>query len=90
MEETNELIKAVNHTNSGKSRKGVVLHKFHIPNAEGENIYIDEDILSKYFTLSDHVRLTATGKKEPLYIWDMETLAGLILPVNHSEGGEKS
>lgn len=84
--DSGELIKTVDHTNS---RKHKMLHKFRIYEKQ-ENIYIDDGILTKYFDLSEPVQLRATGKKEPLYIWNQDTLVGLILPVNHSEGGEES
>lgn len=84
--DSGELINAVNHTNN---KKHIMLHKFRI-NEKQENIYIDDEILTKYFDLSEPVQLRATGKKEPLYIWNEYTLVGLILPVNHPEGGEES
>lgn len=82
--DSGELIKTV-----ANSKKSMMLHKFRI-NEKQENIYIDDGILTKYFDLSEPVQLRATGKKEPLYIWDQDTLVGLILPVNHPEGGEES
>ena len=84
--DSGELIKDVNDTNSKKPR---MLHKFRI-NEKQENIYIDNEILTKYFDLSEPVQLRATGKKEPFYIWNEYTLVGIILPFNHPEGGEES
>ena len=84
--DSGELIRDVNHTNS---KKPIMLHKFRI-NEKQENIYIDNEILTKYFDLSEPVQLRATGKREPFYIWNEYTLVGIILPFNHPEGGEES
>lgn len=81
--DSGELIKVVDN------KKHFMLHMFRI-NEKQENIYIDDGILTKYFDLSEPVQLRATGKKEPLYIWNQDTLVGLVMPVNRSEGGEEN
>lgn len=58
------------------------LHQFSV---DGQHVYLDEENL-KYFELSKST-FKGTSKKNPIYIYEGCVLVGMVLPVNHKEGG---
>lgn len=66
-----------------KNRTKMKLHSFIV---NEETIYVNDNFL-KYFDL-DESKVTGSGKRSPIYIWEGDVVVGLLLPVNHSKGDE--
>ena len=73
-EDTNIIIDAVEHS------KKMKLHKFMV---DDKPVYVQEDFL-KYFEM-DCSRFTGTDSKSPLYVWENDSIVGMIMPVNYKE-----
>lgn len=61
--------------------KKVKLREIKVDNPEGDMIFLNDTMVSKYFDLSV-CSLKTTGKKAPVFLYEGDILTALIMPVN--------